>query len=727
MKIKHFTLNLKKGLFLFVLVPFFAQAQKKQLSMQQAVIGLYTDLRIANLSQLQFCGSSDIYSYTRKKDSTHVLYQANPEDHKLTQFMNLNDLNSLLSTKGEKEIKGFPRIKWIDENSFYFHKNGKTYWLSKEGEQMKIDMLWELPKGASITAEDKNKAQLAFISKHNLNIATPKENIQLTTDGSENIVYGQAVHRNEFGIMGGSFWSPKSNFLAFYRMDQGMVNDYPIIDWATTPAKTKTIKYPMAGGTSHQVTLGIYDIKNKATQYLEIEGPRDQYLTSVSWSPDEKYIYVGVLSRSQKHLDFNKYSIETGKKVNTIFTDKNDRYVEPQHPLWFYNKKPDEFIWLSQRDGYMHMYLYKDGAETKQLTKGDWIVNEILGYYKELDEVIFTATKDGPLQKNVYGVTISNGAVRKINTAGGWHSPQLSKTGNQLIDAYSNYSTPRNIDVLNVGNPKNEKRILTAKNTLSEYQIARGTDVRIPIENNITLYGKLIYPKDFDSTKKYPAIVYTYNGPHVQLVKERFPYSGNLWYDYMATKGYFIFVLDGRGSSNRGFEFESATHNKLGELEMRDQLKGVEFLTSLPFIDAQRLGIHGWSYGGYMTTSLMTKYPDVFKCGVAGGPVMDWSMYEIMYTERYMDSPDSNSNKEGYDKTRLWNKSKDLKNNLLIIHGAQDDVVVWQHSMKFIRDAVKNNKPVDYFVYPAHPHNVRGRDRVHLMQKVTDYFDLYLK
>ncbi len=193
----------------------------------------------------------------------------------------------------------------------------------------------------------------------------------------------------------------------------------------------------------------------------------------------------------------------------------------------------------------------------------------------------------------------------------------------------------------------------------------------------------------------------------------------------MAQKGYFIFVLDGRGSANRGFEFESAIHKKLGEVEMNDQLKGVEFLKTLPYIDAKRLGIHGWSFGGFMTTSLMTSYPDVFKCGVAGGPVMDWGMYEIMYTERYMENPTTNP--EGFQKTKLLDKSSLLKNKLLIIHGAQDDVVVWQHSMKFIRDAIKNNKQVDYFVYPNHQHNVRGKDRVHLMQKISDYFDENLK
>lgn len=720
MKIKH-------TFILFILLPTIALAQKKKLSMQQAVTGLYTDLRIQNLKQLQFCGRSDLYSYERKKDDVTSLYQISTNNHEPQAFMDLAKMNALLSSKGEKELKGFPRIKWVDENSFYFHKNSRTFYVVKENEQFKIDQLWKIPKGASITSEDKNSPQLAFVHEHNLNIATTKGNIQLTTDGGENMVYGQAVHRNEFGIMGGSFWSPKSNYLAFYRMDQGMVNDYPIIDWASTPAKTKTIKYPMAGGTSHQVTIGVYDLKNKKTNYLQIDGPRDQYLTSVSWSPDEKYIYVGVLSRNQKQLDFNKYSATTGLKVSTVFTDKNERYVEPQHALWFYNETPGEFIWLSQRDGYMHMYLYQNDVLAKQLTQGDWIVNNILGYNKELDEVLFTSTKDGATEKNIYGVTRSNGSVRRINSDEGWHSPQLSKNGKHLIDAYSNYTTPRNIDVLDVADPTRIKRILTAKNTLEDYETARVKPVTMRIENNILLYGKLIFPSNFDSTKQYPAIVYVYNGPHVQLAKKTFPISGNLWRDYMASEGYFMFVLDGRGSSNRGFEFESATHRKLGELEMKDQLKGVEFLTSLPYINSEKIGVFGWSYGGYMTTSLMTNYPNVFKCGVAGGPVMDWKMYEIMYTERYMDSPDANSNKDGYDKTRLWDKSKNLKNDLLIIHGAQDNVVVWQHSMKFIRDAVKQGKQVDYYVYPAHLHNVRGRDRIHLMQKITDYFDAHLK
>lgn len=733
MKIKQImTVNVSKVLaLLFLLLPTYALAQNssasKQLSIEQAVLGLYTDLRVTNLDQLQFCGSADDYAYIRQIDSSEVLFQFDPSNHEPEEFLTIEKFNDLLSTMNEKDSKSFPSIHWVDATSFYFHKNGNTYLLTKRSGDFSVQKLWSLPAGSNITAEDPNSPQLAFVKDHNLNIAKQGNIISITNDGSENIVYGQAVHRNEFGINGGSFWSPKSNYLAFYRMDQNMVNDYPVVDWSVTPAKVKNIKYPMAGGTSHQVKLCIYDLKYKTTQIVNVDGPKDQYLTSVSWSPDEKHIYIGVLNRAQNHLDLNQYDASTGLKTKTVFTDKSDKYVEPQHPLWFYNDTPGEFIWLSQRDGFMHMYLYKNDALDKQLTKGDWIVNKILGYNKALDEVIFTSTKDDAMQQNIYAVKVSNGKIRKINSNDAWHYPQLSKSGNYLIDAYKGKTTPRNIDIINIENPELQKRILTAKNPLEEYNTAKVALVKLPIENNIVLNGKLIYPTNFDSSKTYPAIVYTYNGPHVQLVKDGFPYSGNLWYDYMANKGYFIFVLDGRGSSNRGFEFESATHKKLGEVEMRDQLKGVEFLNTLPYIDGNRLGVHGWSFGGYMTTSLMTKYPDVFKVGVAGGPVMDWEMYEVMYTERYMASPDSNSNRAGYDKTRLWDKSSDLKNKLLIIHGAQDDVVVWQHSMKFIRDAVKNNKQVDYYVYPAHPHNVRGRDRVHLMQKISDYFDMHLR
>ena len=275
------------------------------------------------------------------------------------------------------------------------------------------------------------------------------------------------------------------------------------------------------------------------------------------------------------------------------------------------------------------------------------------------------------------------------------------------------------------------KILIDSPNPLAEYDRPTIRPVTLFVKPNAEnkqttlLRGNLILPTHFDSTKKYPVIVYLYNGPHVQLVKNAFPASGNLWYEYLAQHGYIVWVMDGRGSSNRGLKFEQATFRHLGTVEMEDQLRGVEFLKSLSFVDTTRMGVHGWSFGGFMTTSLMLKHPGVFKVGVAGGPVMDWRMYEIMYGERYMDTPEENP--EGYKEAALFDKAKNLKGKLLLIHGTQDATVVWQHSVKFLKASVDQGVQVDYFVYPGYEHNVRGKDRVHLMQKVTDYFDQYLK
>ena len=552
-----------------------------------------------------------------------------------------------------------------------------------------------------------------------------RNTIQLTKDGSSDIAYGVSVHRNEFGIDRGLFWSPSGNALAFYRMDQTMVEHYPVVNWSAVPATVKMIKYPFAGRKSHHVTLGIYHVSSKKMVYLQTDEPAEQYWTTVTWSPDDKFIYVSLLNREQNHLRLKVYDANTGELVKTLFEEKNDRYVEPQNALYFINNDPSQFIWWSQRDGYMHLYLFSsDGTLKRQITQGSWLVNEILGVNTKTNEMFFTGTKESPLQKNVYAVNIGTGKIRLVSNTLGTHTASVSKNGNFLIDLYSNRNTPRNIEIKNL-NTQAEKRILTANNTLADYKLANVENVKLYTSDSTLLYGKLMTPHDFDATKKYPVIVYLYNGPHVQLNKDVFPYSGNLWYDYMTERGYVVFVLDGRGSSNRGFAFESAVHRQLGTLEMEDQMTGVNYLKTLSYVDTNRLGIHGWSFGGFMTTSFMLRKPGVFKVGVAGGPVLDWSMYEVMYTERYMDTPSENP--DGYKTNLLLDKVDQLKGKLLMIHGTDDDVVVWQHSLLFQKNCVSKGVQMDYYVYPGHPHNVRGKDRVHLMQKITDYFDTNLK
>jgi dipeptidyl-peptidase-4 len=400
--------------------------------------------------------------------------------------------------------------------------------------------------------------------------------------------------------------------------------------------------------------------------------------------------------------------------------------VHPTHPLTFLPGSSDEFIWQSERDGYNHLYLYNtSGKLLRQLTRGRWVVNELAAINKADGKVIITASKESPLEKHVYTVSLRNAVLARIDKAPGYHSINVSEDGGYILDVYSSADVPRNTVVYGVNKPFTTE-VLKAENTLAAYNRAEVSNVTVTAADGVTpLYGKLILPPDFDRNRKYPVIVYLYNGPNVQLLHNTFPASGNLWYEYMAQRGYIVFTMDGRGSWNRGLKFEQATFRHLGDVEMADQLRGVSYLKSLPYVDARRIGVHGWSFGGFMTTSLMLRHPNVFKCAVAGGPVMDWSMYEVMYTERYMDTPDDNP--IGYANSQLFSKVGNLKGKLLLIHGADDDVVVWQHSINFIKKGVDEGVQVDYAVYPGHPHNVRGKDRVHLMQKITDYFDLYLK
>ncbi|MGV0832649.1 DPP IV N-terminal domain-containing protein [Empedobacter brevis] len=688
-------------------------AQKKNVTMEDAVLGLSTNLRIENLNQVQWIPNQNAYTQNVKTSYGEALIKKEVPSLK----------TDTIFRSSQFENKRIPSLNWInDKQAYYSTKTGyKT--ITTAGQQ--TDWL-KLPDNAENIEFDATNNQVGYVIDNNLFFVDKAgKTHQITKDGKYEIVNGKSVHQNEFGIHKGIFISPKGSLVAFYRMDQTVVTDYPIIDWSVQPAVNKNIKYPFAGTKNHTVTLGVYNPATQKTTFLETHPEVDHYLTSVTWSPDEKHIYIALLSRNQKHLELNQYDAVSGKLIKTLFKEDDAKYVEPQNELHFIPGKTNEFVWWSQRDGFTHLYRFNtDGKLLNQITKGDWIVTDLVGENAKKKEFLIMTTKDSPKDRHLYAVNWENGKLRKITTDTGTHNVLVSSNGEYAIDNWSNDNTPRKIDVLDA-NGKFKQNILTAQNPLTNYNTAKVENVTLKADDGIDLYGKLIYPTNFDSSKKYPVIVYLYNGPHAQLITNRFPATGNLWYDHLAEKGYVVFTMDGRGSANRGLKFEQAIHGNVATTEMNDQMKGVDFLKTLPFVDAERMGIHGWSYGGFMTTSFMLRKPDVFKVGVAGGPVLDWTQYEIMYTERYMESPQDNP--EGFKNTNLINRVKDLKGKLLMIHGAQDNVVVWQHSIDFIREAVKNGVQMDYFVYPGHEHNVRGKDRVHLMQKITDYFDLYLK
>lgn len=694
-------------------------AQNQKYTIAEAVNGLRSNLAVKNISQ--FAWSEDGQAFTQSVKNAYLMTDV----HSLKQdtLISLHELNKNRTV--QDRFSNFPRITFINKNKGYFVKDSKYFWVEKSGKDWKVKDWNSIDEKAENTEILGDYSGFVYTVDNNLYLYKNGKVTAITNDKHENIVNGQAVHRNEFGIEKGIFISPDHSKIAFYRMDQTMVTDYPIIDWSVTPAVNKNIKYPMAGSKSHHVTLGIYDVKSNQTTFINTEGDPEQYLTAISWNPDSKSIFIGVLNRDQNDLKMNQYNISTGNFMKTIFEETHEKYVEPQHALTFFPNSTTDFIWQSQRTGYNHLFHYNiNTGLVSQLTKGNWLVTDLLGFNEKKKEVFFVSTQESPLERHLYKVNWHTFKTERLDSGPGMHAAILSKDGTMLYDSYANASTPRVVNLINTSSLKS-KNILTSENPLKNYQRPEIKNVTLTADDGTPLFGKIILPTNFDANKKYPVIVYLYNGPHLQLVTDSFPASGNLWYEYMAQKGYVVFTMDGRGSSNRGLKFEQAVYRNLGETEMNDQLKGVAYLKSLPYVDATRLGIHGWSFGGFMTTSFMLKHPEVFKVGVAGGPVIDWNMYEIMYTERYMDTPQQNP--EGYKQANLLDKVQNLKGNLLMIHGAQDNVVVWQHSIKFLKAAVDNGVQLDYFVYPGHEHNVLGKDRVHLMQKVTDYFDEYLK
>jgi len=698
-------------------------AQKKNYTIAEATNGMYTTFAPKGIKGASWQPETGCLWQVVKEGSAEVW--------KVTDYSRSagKDVHFVSPGKLPVKVAGLPALKWLSAGKAYFvNKTNVVIGILNEDNKWLWTLAAELPANAENITVDKSQS-IAYTIDNNLYMQERSTRIRhvITDEADKNIISGKAVHRDEFGIDKGIFFSPAGSYLAYYRMDQTMVNDYPVVRWGTTPAKVDIIKYPMAGGTSHQVTLRVYNVNTRRTVTLQTGTKHpDHYLTAVTWSPDERYIYVALLNRDQNHLWLNKYDAATGDKISTLFEETDKKYVHPTHPLTFLPHRPDQFIWQSERDGFNHLYLYNTGGKLlKQLTHGHWVVNELAAINKATDKVVVTTSKESPLEKHIYTVSLKDGAIQQLDKEPGMHSANVSDDGGYVLDVYSSSDVPRNTVVYGVESPVYHE-VLKAENTLAGYARPEVKNVKLTAADGVTpLYGKLILPTDFNPAKKYPVIVYLYNGPNVQLLHNAFPASGNLWYEYMAQRGYIVFTMDGRGSWNRGLRFEQATFRHLGDVEMADQLQGVRYLKSLPYVDAKRMGVHGWSFGGFMTTSLMLRHPGVFSCAVAGGPVMDWSMYEVMYTERYMDTPDDNP--AGYDKSCLLSKVKNLKGKLMLIHGTDDDVVVWQHSINFLKKCVDDGVQVDYFVYPGHPHNVRGKDRVHLMQKITDYFDLYLK
>ena len=686
------------------------ESERKLLSIEDVVLNRELSPKTF---PVQWVGQSDSYSTVEGE----TLVATDARNNKKHTIISLEELNSILST----DFKRFPAYAWEDDNSLIVNAHSQRNIIDLK--TRKVSAAYKIPVGANLTRQSGKGGIYAYTKENNLFCFDGEREHQITNFEDKNIVCGQSVSRNEFGISGGIFFSPDGKKIAFYQKDESRVTDFPLLDINTRTGTLRNIKYPMNGMDSEHVSLGVYDIASGKITYLNVtDFDAERYLTCITWSPDSERIYIQVLDRAQKNIHLNSYNASTGEFLKQILSEHNDRWVEPQYQLVFLKNDPSRFIYSTDnRDGFWNLYICNNEGKVERLTK----VNADVKYVAQDDKfVYYTSAEVSPAENHLFKVEIASGKATRLTKEAGWHEPVMSKSGKFYLDTYSSLNVPRVVD-LGRTDLKPSRELFRAEDPTVGYNFCNIELGKIKsADGKFDNFYRLIKPLDFDPTKKYPVILYVYGGPHSQMVKNNYQASLRRWEMYMAQHGYVVFVMDNRGTQNHGAEYEKAIHRQCGQAEMEDQMVGMRWLMSHDWVDQERIGVHGWSYGGYMTISLITNYPDVFKVGVAGGPVIDWKWYEVMYGERYMDN--THNNPEGFAKTSLINKATSLKGKLLICQGAVDNVVVWQHSLSFIRECIKNHVQVDYFPYPCAEHNVYGKDAVHLYQKITNYFEDYL-
>ena len=704
----------KYSLIFFFIVTSSVLAQK-DFTLEQLVFESNT-LLPKELKQLQWIPDTDYFSYVFEIEGVECLMKENSEVEGIETLVSLTTLNAAFQNAGLVTLSVFPEYRWIDNSTLQLWNY--NHLINYNIIANSILIINDIDKNG-LNADFIDPTKIAYTIDNNLFISLNSKQVQITNDKEKGIINGQFVHRHEFGITKGTFWSPKNNYLAFYRKDETMVTDYPLLNISKRPAEIVYIKYPMAGMMSEEVSVGVYNLISGKTIWLGTGEPKDQYLSNVTWSPDEKYIYINVLNREQNQLKLTKYNAQTGEMMKVVIEEANDKYVEPMTGLIFFEDDPDMFIWTSRNDGWNHMYLYDaQGSKIKQLTQGNWEVTEYDGLSTKGYNIFFTATEQSPIERHYYKIDLDRYNMVRITNGSGTHKVVRNSDGTKYLDVFSNLDMPYEVSVLNDSGEK-VRTVYSVQNPLNGYNAGKTEIFTLKSVDGVDLFCRQILPPNFDKSKKYPVLVYVYGGPHRQKVLNSWLGGADLWLNYIAQKGFIVFTLDNRGTAYRGLEFEQKTFRQLGTKEIEDQVLGVNHLKSLAFVDSDRMAVYGWSYGGFMTTSLMTRTPEIFKVGVAGGAVIDWQYYEVMYTERYMDTPSTNP--DGYNESNLLNYIQNLKGKMLQIHGTDDPTVVWQQTLLYADKAVELGIDIDYYPYINHLHHIKGEEKLHLYQKIINY------
>ncbi|MGD1840794.1 MAG: S9 family peptidase [Thermonemataceae bacterium] len=571
--------------------------------------------------------------------------------------------------------------------------------------------------------------QVAYVRDNNLFLMNLKDQqeITITKDGKLNeIINGSTdwVYEEEFGFAKAFFWSSDSKKVAYYRFDESAVKEYNMQVWDALYPTDYRFKYPKAGEENASVEIWVYDITTKNSQKMDIGSEQDIYIPRVQWTKDANLLSIRRMNRLQNQLDLLHADVRTGK-ATTVLTENSKAYVDVEFTDDLtYLEKGKQFIHASEKSGYKHLYLYNlSGKMIRPITTGNWEVSEIAGIDEKKQLIYFTATKESPLERHLYVVPFKGGTVKKLSQVKGTHSINMSKDQQYYIDAHSTANTP---PVTSLRSAKDGKliKVLEENKAIQEkmgsYQITPKTFLTIDNKEGTALNAWMIKPADFDENKKYPVLMFVYGGPGSQQVLDSWDTFNYFWYQHLAAQGYVVACVDNRGTGGRGAAFRQATYKQLGKLETEDQIAAAEYLAGLDYVDEERMGIWGWSYGGYMAALCITKGAEVFKTAISVAPVVSWRFYDTIYTERYLQRPQDNP--EGYDDNSPLNHAEKLKGNYLLVHGTGDDNVHFQNAVVLQDALIKANKQFESFYYPNKNHGIYGGNtRLHLYQLMTDF------
>ena len=547
-----------------------------------------------------------------------------------------------------------------------------------------------------------------------------KKEQQLTLTGTEQIINGKFdwVYEEEFGISDGWLWSPDGAKIAFWQIDQSRVPEYSMTEWDSAHLTLIPMKYPKPGDQNAIVKIGIITLTSGEIQWLDTGNNDDIYIPRINWTGIQDRLAVQRLNRKQNSLELLLFDVSRGTQT-TLLVDQSDTWIDIHDDLRFF--KNGNFIWSSERDGYNHVYHYAaDGTLINQITKGQWDIDAVYGVDEKNGLLFCTSSEASPIERQIYSVSIDGKRKKRLSVQPGTHTANFSPGFDLYISYHSSSSQPTRIAM----NSKDGKELYSLEDrgipALGEYSLPTVEYFTFTTTDGVELYANVMKPVDFDSTKKYPVLVFTYGGPGSQVVRNSWGGSNYLWHSMLTQKGYIIAMVDNRGTGARGAAFKKITYRNLGKYEVNDQIEGAKYLSSLSYIDKSRIGIWGWSYGGYMASHTILLGAEYFKTAIAVAPVTHWKFYDTIYTERFMDTPANNP--DGYFESAPVNHAEKLKGKFLLIHGTSDDNVHFQNAVTMVSALQKANKQFETMFYPNKNHGISGGNtRLHLYTMMTNF------